>query len=43
MISDRNFIHKRCIDPDLVNNIGIITDFQFIFRALGVGKCMAGK
>ena len=35
MISDRNFLHTHFIDPDLLNNTGIITDFQFIFRALG--------
>jgi len=35
MITDRNFLHTRRIDPDLLNSTGIITDFQFIFRALG--------
>jgi len=35
MIIDRNFLHMRCIDPDLPNSTSIIADFQFIFRALG--------
>jgi hypothetical protein len=35
MIIGRNFLHTRRIDPDLLNSIGIISDFQFIFRALG--------